>query len=251
MEENRNGWVLITGAAGGIGKALVKSFSESGYRVIAVDKEPLEPEQGNVVFRHIDLRKICSDSTYADNFVDDCNEITSGVGISALINNAAIQILGGCRDISREQWKESFDVNLDAPFWLIQSFLNQLKRNGGNVVNISSIHATLTKKGFAAYATTKAALSSLTRTLAIDLADEIRINAIEPAAVATEMLSAGFVGREEEFKELERFHPIGRIAKPAEVADLAVFLCSDKASFIHGSCISAGGGIQGSLSDPA
>jgi NAD(P)-dependent dehydrogenase (short-subunit alcohol dehydrogenase family) len=79
----------------------------------------------------------------------------------------------------------------------------------------------------------------------------VRVNAIEPAAVATEMLKAGFAGNVEQYKQLEAFHPLARIAAPREVAELAVFLCSEKARFVHGACISASGGIQGSLSDPS
>jgi NAD(P)-dependent dehydrogenase (short-subunit alcohol dehydrogenase family) len=90
----------------------------------------------------------------------------------------------------------------------------------------------------------------MTRNLAVDLQDLVRVNAIEPAAVATPMLTAGFEGKDAEFAELKRFHPSSRIADPIEVADLAVYLCSAKSRFIHGACISASGGIQGALSDP-
>ena len=101
-----------------------------------------------------------------------------------------------------------------------------------------------------AYATSKAALSSLTRNLAVDVGDKIRINAIEPAAVGTEMLRASFEGDPERLAALGRFHPMGRIAEPKEIAELAVFLCSDKSHFVQGACISAAGGIHACLSDP-
>ncbi|MDO6691930.1 SDR family oxidoreductase [Aliiglaciecola sp. 3_MG-2023] len=245
-------WALITGANGGIGKALVAEFVENDYRVIATDiSHRMDIANDQVVFLQIDLQKFVLDEMYAADFLTQVTEITNGDGISALINNAAIQILGDCQSLSRAQWQNSFDVNLSAPFFMVQTFLNDLSKNAGAVVNVSSIHATQTKKSFVAYATTKAGLSSLTRNLAIDLGNRIRINAIEPAAVGTDMLKAGFDGKEESFKTLELFHPMARIASPQEVAELALFLCSDKASFVHGACISASGGIQGCLSDPS
>jgi len=245
-------WVLVTGANGGIGKALVHCFLENDYKVIAVDKLSENPflEQPEVFHQQLDLERIALESEYTGAFVDTVLQVTNGQGITSLINNAAVQILGHCDQITRDDWQQSFNVNLSAPFFLIQAFLEQLTNNQGSVVNVSSIHATQTKQNFLTYASTKGALSSFTRNLAVDLRDKIRVNAIEPAAVATEMLKAGFEGHPEKYSKLEQFHPIARIATPAEVAELALFLCSEKAGFIHGACISSSGGIQGSLSDP-
>jgi NAD(P)-dependent dehydrogenase (short-subunit alcohol dehydrogenase family) len=239
---NEKPWALITGANGGIGQALVAEFIDCGYRVIATDiSTRTESAHENVVFLQIDLQQFVLSEEYAKQFAQNITDITNNAGISALINNAAVQILDRCENLSREQWQNSFNVNLSAPFFMVQTFLDELTRNQGSVVNISSIHATQTKKEFVAYATTKAGLSALTRNLAIDLGVKVRVNAIEPAAVATDML----------YRQLEAFHPLARIATPIEVAELAVFLCSEKARFVHGACISASGGIQGSLSDPS
>jgi len=244
-------WALITGANGGIGKALVSEFVQSGYNVIATDiSETIELEHKNIYFMQLDLQKFVLDETYALTFANEIDKITSVMGLSALVNNAAVQILNKVEKLSRAQWQTSFDVNLSAPFFMVQTFLAGLTKNNGSIVNISSIHATQTKKEFCAYATTKAGLSSLTRNLALDLGNKVRVNAIEPAAVATEMLKSGFEGKDEQYKQLEAFHPLARIATPKEVAELAVFLCSAKARFVHGACISASGGIQGCLSDP-
>jgi NAD(P)-dependent dehydrogenase (short-subunit alcohol dehydrogenase family) len=167
-----------------------------------------------------------------------------------LINNAAVQILGETKNLTRTQWFTSFNVNLHAPFFLSQLFLDHLSKNKGAIVNISSIHATQTKKEFVAYATTKAALSAMTRNMVLDIGNLVRLNAIEPAAIATEMLKAGFDGQVERYKQLEDFHPMRRVGTPTEVAKLAVFLSSEEAGFVQGACISASGGIQGCLSDP-
>ncbi|WP_457618568.1 SDR family NAD(P)-dependent oxidoreductase, partial [Lutibacter sp.] len=94
-------------------------------------------------------------------------------------------------------------------------------------------------------------LLGLTQAMAIDLGSKkIRVNIIQPAATATEMLIAGFKGKEDSLKELEQYHPIGRIAEPKEIAELAVFLVSDKAGFISGSAVGIDGGIGGRLYDP-
>jgi len=245
-------WALVTGAAGGIGKALVTEFVEAGYRVIAADiswdKSAFRDE--SIYELKLDLAELVTSTQALDSLKKQVNEITDGMSLKALINNAAVQILGETQDMSMEQWQITWNVNLHAPFVLIQGFLESLTQNKGAVVNISSIHATQTKKQFVAYATSKAALSSLTRNLAVDVGDKIRVNAIEPAAVGTEMLLAGFEGKPKEFAELGQFHPVGRIANPKEIAELAVFLCSDKSNFVQGACISATGGIHGCLSDP-
>ncbi|ACJ28347.1 Short-chain dehydrogenase/reductase SDR [Shewanella piezotolerans WP3] len=244
-------WALVTGALGGIGQALVKEFADEGYHVIATDIKVSNDKIDNVYFLQLDLEKFVVNELYATEFYQKVKEITNGTGISSLVNNAAIQILADTSSLTREQWNTSFNVNLSAPFFMSQLFLDDLTTNIGSIVNISSIHATQTKKEFVAYATTKAALSSMTRNMVLDIGSKIRINAIEPAAIATEMLKAGFDGKEEQYKKLEMFHPLGRVGTPTEVAKLAVFLSSESAGFVQGACISASGGIQGCLSDPS
>ncbi|MEO3738650.1 SDR family NAD(P)-dependent oxidoreductase [Shewanella baltica] len=243
-------WALITGALGGIGRALVSEFVEHGYQVIATDLNNSCKTLNNVHFLQLDLEAFVLDEAYAAEFYSKISRITAHKGISTLINNAAVQILADCSQLSRKQWQTSLNVNLTAPFFLSQLFTDDLVANNGAIVNISSIHATQTKKEFVAYATTKAALSSMTRNMVLDLGNRVRINAIEPAAIATDMLKAGFDGKEEQYKRLEMFHPLGRIGTPKEVAKLACFLSSDDAGFVQGACISASGGIHGCLSDP-
>jgi NAD(P)-dependent dehydrogenase (short-subunit alcohol dehydrogenase family) len=244
-------WIIITGAEGGIGKALVEEFIEEGYSVIATDIKATTFSHKDIFAVQLDLEEVVSNPQYADEFYAKVLKITQGQHVQALINNAATQILNSTENITRQEWLQSFNVNLSAPFFLSQLFLPSLKQaKHGSIVNISSIHAIQTKRDFVTYATTKAALSALTRNMAVDIGGIVRVNAIEPAAVSTDMLKAGFAGKEAQLKQLEAFHPIARIATPTEVAQLAVYLCSNKSSFIHGSCINATGGIHGCLSDP-
>jgi NAD(P)-dependent dehydrogenase (short-subunit alcohol dehydrogenase family) len=250
MTKNIKKWALITGSQGGIGKALVTSFARNGYSVIACDIKPAMVEAASVVNLEVDLEKIVIDEHYAEQWQKEIINITAGQGISALINNAAVQILGHSAHITRSDWLMTMNVNLSAPFFMLQLFLESLRANCGAVVNISSIHGTQTKRNFVAYATSKGALSSLTQNLAVDLGDQVRVNAIEPAAVNTDMLKAGFIGKESQLTQLESYHPMNRLASPEEIANLAVYLCSEQASFIHGACIKASGGIHACLSDP-
>jgi NAD(P)-dependent dehydrogenase (short-subunit alcohol dehydrogenase family) len=173
-----------------------------------------------------------------------------GRRLAALINNAAVQIVKPSAALTTDDWNRTLNVNLLAPFLLTQALLDELTASHGAVVNISSIHAMQTKPGFVAYATSKAALNGLTRSLAVDLGGRVRVNSICPAAIDTPMLREGFAGREESFDRLAQMHPAGRIGEPAEVAALAVFLASDASAFMTGADIAIDGGIGARLRDP-
>lgn len=238
--------VIITGASGGIGKVLCSEFTKAGYHVIASDftDECQLSEIDSWV--GIDLDRLCCESNYRQKMVERLCEAAGSYNISSIINNAAVQKVQPAELLTLEDWNVTINVNLTAPFLLIQALLPQLK----SVVNISSIHAEQTKPGFSAYAASKAALNGLTRSLAVELGSRVRVNTICPAAIATPMLTAGFVDQEIEFSELEQMHPVGRIGKPEEVASLALFLVSDAAAFITGANIALDGGISSRLRDP-
>lgn len=239
--------VLITGAAGGIGQALCREFKKNGYLVIATDR--VEPSGlGCDRFVKTDLQSLCRDEGSLQKFVAEV-EIPE-TGLTVLVNNAAVQILNRTPEISRQNWYDTLDVNLLAPFLLTQAFLPVLEKAGGSVINIASVHAVATKPGFVCYATSKAALVGLTRALAVDLEGRVRVNAVNPAAVATPMLREGFRGREERLATLAGMHPIGRIAEPEEVARAVAFLSSSEASFITGATLNVDGGILSRLHDP-
>jgi NAD(P)-dependent dehydrogenase (short-subunit alcohol dehydrogenase family) len=240
--------VFITGANGGIGKALCKAFFEAGYYVIASDK--VNGDCLSDAFIQADIAKICIDSDYRAEIISKIYSYLNGQGLFALINNAATQVLGKTEEIQVEHWNQTLNTNLIAPFLLIQGLLSELKKANGSVVNISSVHAINTKPGFICYATSKTALVGLTKSMAVDLGSDVRINAICPGATATPMLLAGFEGKEENFQQLSKMHPLGRIAQPKEIAQVALFLVSDQASFMTGVSLSVDGGISVRLHDP-
>lgn len=243
--------VVVTGAAGGIGMALVHAFEGKGFKVIGLD-HVVKPE-GLVCWKYLelDLLKLVYSESSGNEMLSELKALIGEKGLYALINNAAVQVLGGVESLTIQGWRQTLDVNLLAPFKLVQGLLNELEHGDGCVVNISSIHARLTKTNFVAYATSKAALSGMTRAMAVDLGGRVRVNAIEPAAIATDMLKAGFAGKPEQYSKLEACHPQGRIGSPEEVAALALSIASGDLRFLHGACVGLDGGISGRLYDPA
>ena len=243
-------YCLITGCAGGIGQSLVRGFSSAGYQVIGTDIVVKPDGLDCPYYIQFDVSLIADDEQYAANFLSTVRRYTGNNGLHVLINNAAIQILGGVDSLTRQDWRNTLDVNLLAPFFLTKLLLPELEATKGSIINISSIHATLTKSNFVAYATSKAALSGMTKAMAIDLGSRIRVNAIEPAAIETEMLIEGFNNNQELLKNLKDYHPVGHIGQSEELAKLAIAIANEDMSFLHGSCITFDGGINSRLFDP-
>jgi NAD(P)-dependent dehydrogenase (short-subunit alcohol dehydrogenase family) len=240
---------LITGASGGIGQALCSTFRNNGYRVIALDLLQKDIETDS--FIRADLNNFCVDPEYCSKIITQINDcLNIPPTLDVLINNAAVQIIKPMKQIAISDWHQTLNVNLVAPFLLTQSLFSSLQRVKGSVINIASIHAKLTKPEFVCYATSKAALVGLTKSMAVELGSKVRINAICPAAVATPMLLAGFESNLEAYQSLSSMHPVGRIAEPNEVARTALFLASKDARFINGACLELDGGISSRLHDP-
>lgn len=240
--------VLVTGAGGGIGKSVCEVFLRDGYKVIGVDCRETAGLPYDVI--RFDICRLRNSDTETEQFYSHVEELSGG-RLDALVNNAAVQIVKPVNEITVKDWDITIDTNLLAPFWLVQRFLPMLRKARGSVVNISSIHASLTKKQFTAYSTSKGALVSLTRALALELAPEVRVNAVLPAATDTPMLRDGFRDNPDGLKELGAYHPLNRIAKPEEVAQAVLFLANPQAGFITGAAINVDGGIGAYLHDPA
>ncbi len=250
MLKQKKSAVIITGSCGGIGRELCKSFFESGYKVIAIDSQDAIPGLEIDAFIQMDLTKILNDASAKQDLKNFIIDVSKGGVLKGLVNNAAIQIVRSFEDLTENDWKTTLDTNLLVPFVLSQLFLEPLTVGSGSILNISSIHANQTKRYFAAYATSKAALSSMTRLLAIELGNRIRVNAIEPGAISTEMLEQGFKNSPGKRTQLDAMQPMKRIGTPQEVARLACFLISDEAQFINGATVQIDGGIRSQLYDP-
>ena len=238
--------VIITGVLGGIGSQLAQTFHENNYEVIGLDIKDSPSPYCDKFFR-FDLHQYCIDPVYKQNMeaVFD-KEIPE---LFLLINNAAVQILSSLSEVRLQDWNQTLNVNLTGPLMLSQFFLTRLERSLGSIINIASIHHQLTKKRFVSYASSKSALVGLTKALSVDLQGRVRVNAISPAAIDTQMLRDGFDNNEEKVQMLNELHPSQRIGKPQEVSQLALLLAENKLGFINGANLNIDGGISNVLKD--
>ena len=244
---------VITGSNGGIGSALVRTYLDDRYFVIGLDRSPFEhPLRESHTVIDVDLLLFSKDPLYRElvlkEIVGSFPEVITKL---VIINNAAEQILKPVPEIEWQDWETSFGVNTAAPFFLVQGLIQQLKVSRGHVINISSIHAKLTKPNFVCYASSKSALEALTRSLAIELSPMgISVNAVAPAAILTGMLKAGFKGEPEKLSELESYHPSKSIGMPEDISVFIKNLTEQEGGFLTGSLLEFNGGIAGCLHDP-
>lgn len=239
---------LVTGSAGGIGAALVEEFRASGYFTIGLDRFPTPDAHAQLM---VDLERVANEPQAGDALREDLERLLQDHELHALVNNAAIQVTGLTGQLSLKDFRRTLDINVTAAFRLTQICLDLLEKARGSVVNIGSIHSKLTKSGFVAYATSKAALEGMGRAMAVELGDRVRVNTIRPAAITTEMLREGFASQPHKMHELASFHPSGRIGEPKEVARVALFLAGDQARFLSGTCVDLDGAIGAKLHDPS
>ncbi len=245
--------VLITGAAGGIGRASVKLFTESGWVVIGVDRAEFGSGfPANGLFIKADI----SDPNAMDEIYAKAREFSSS--LDAVVNNAAYQVNKPLVEHTVEDWDLVMASNLRSVFLGTKLAIPLLREAGGGaIVNVSSVHAVATSVGVSAYAASKGGLLALTRAMAIEFAqDNVRVNAILPGAVDTPMLRDGMNrghasggSLQERLENLARKTVNGRIGQPHEIAH-AIYFMSDnvQSSFITGQALVVDGGATARLS---
>ena len=245
-------FAVITGSSGGIGSALVYAFLSDNYSVIGIDSTNSGRNPEGFVEINTDLYEFTKNENYREQILNQIkNYLPERLDDFVLINNAAVQILNPVSKLNLSDWDKTLTVNTMAPFFLVQGFLEQLTKTHGHVINISSIHSRLTKANFSCYATSKAALEALTRSLALELSvNGISVNAIAPAAIATQMLKDGFAEAPEKLKELESYHPAGMIGSPEQLGVFVKSITEQRGGFLTGSVLEFNGGIAGKLHDP-
>ncbi len=243
-----NKTAVITGAGSGIGKAVALLFAKQGAVVYVAD---INAEQANAT-----VNEIISNQANAKSLI--CNvakqtEVKNAFAalghIDILVNSAGISHIGKAEDTSEEDFDRLYNVNVKGVYNCLHEALPLMKENGGAILNLASIANNVGLPDRFAYSMTKGAVAAMTISVARDyLKHNIRCNCVSPARVHTPFvdgfISKTYPGREAEmFEKLSKTQPIGRMAKPDEIAHLILYLCSDEASFITGNDYPIDGGF--------
>jgi NAD(P)-dependent dehydrogenase (short-subunit alcohol dehydrogenase family) len=248
--------VIVTGGAQGIGRATALAFAGEGGRVAIAD---LDETAGRATLDGIRSQGGQAELVVADVArADDCRRVVRVAverfgGVDVLFNNAGIQPADSyvrAEDLPEEVWDRILDVNLKSYFLMAKYAIPEMrKRGGGAIINTASVQGLQSMPGVAAYAASKGGVLSLTRQLAVDYAAEnIRVLAVNPGTIDTEMVRASARrepdGLEAALARYGKSHPLGRIGTGQDIADVVLFLASDKASFMTGEDVCVDGGYM-------
>jgi NAD(P)-dependent dehydrogenase (short-subunit alcohol dehydrogenase family) len=249
---------VVTGGTKGIGFGAARRLAQGGASVLicGIDQTECDTAADQLIAEGLQVSAFRADVRNSDEVRQLMDTAASRYGgIDILVNSAGVQRYGDVVDTPEEVWDEVIDINLKGIFLTCKHALPQMrKRSGGSVVNVSSVQAFASQKGVAAYTASKGAINAMTRAMALDHAEEnIRFNAVCPASVDTPMLRwAADVFKDDKTVEQVvdswgQMHPLGRVAKIEEVAELIAFLSSDRASFITGGEYKIDGGMTAAL----
>ncbi|HEV2859549.1 MAG TPA: glucose 1-dehydrogenase [Pyrinomonadaceae bacterium] len=240
---------LVTGATSGIGHATALRFASEGARVALVGRDAgaLSETAGEVAGHGGEALGVKADVTAEEDARRAVAETVEKFGgLDVLVNAAGIISNGTVENTPLSDWDAMMDVNLRAVFHLMQLAVPHLERRPGNVVNVSSVTGLRAFPGVLAYCVSKAGVDQLTRCAALELAAKgVRVNAVNPGVVVTEIHKRGGMADEKYAGFLEHSkttHPLGRVGSAEEVAELVLFLASDRASWITGATYSIDGG---------
>lgn len=240
---------VVTGAGSGIGQAIARKFAQNGARVFALD---LQRERAEDTVRQIGGggEAVVCDVTDPEATRREFGKIAARGRIDILVNSAGISHIGKLDTTPPEEFDRIFRVNVKGVYLCMQAVIEPMKRAGGGIIlNLASIAATAGLSDRFAYSMSKGAVLSMTLSVARDyLHDHIRCNAISPARIHTPFVDAflkqHYPGNEPAmFAKLSQAQPIGRMGTPDEVASLALYLCSEEASFLTGADIPLDGGF--------
>ena len=242
---------LVTGGAGGIGSATVKRFLEEGARVYVFDRDEAACQRLEKELPALNGYVIAdvADPESVKRAFDELDGLANGLDV--LINNAGISIRHSFMDITPQEWRSVMDVNLTAVFYVAQQAARRmLAGNGGVIINMGSTNGLAGYHYYADYNATKAGVIELSRSMALELAPTIRVNAVCPGFIMTPMQEAEYTM--EMRQAFENKLPLHKLGKPDDVAALFAFLASDDAAFITGQYfVIDGGEIAGGLASQA
>lgn len=239
-----NKTAIITGGVSGIGLAITKVFAENGAKV-----HVLEVKDDAEIESDYDIEIHQCDVANHQQVHEVIGKIAESDPIDILVNNAGIAHIGNIEQTTEEDLDRLYSVNIKGIYNCIQASIESLKKTKGCILNMASVVSHIGIPDRFAYTMTKGAVLTMTYSVAKDyINDGVRCNSISPARVHTPFvdgyLKQNYPGQEKEmFEKLSNTQPIGRMAKPEEVANLALFLCSDKADFITGSDYPIDGGF--------
>ncbi len=246
-----NKTAIITGGGSGIGRAICQTFARQGAGIYLLD---IDEKGSNETVDQI--RKGGGTAEFFVCALDQessvqkvVQEIVNKQVPDILVNNAGIAHIGNAENTSSEDFEKLFSVNVKGVYHMVKAVIPHMKARGGSILNMASIAALVGLSDRFAYSMTKGAVAAMTISIAKDyIKYNIRCNSISPARVHTSFVD-GFIAKnyqgmeEEMFRKLSASQPIGRMAKPEEVAALALYLCSDEASFITGTDYPIDGGF--------
>ena len=240
MRGLRDKRVIITGGASGIGAATAVRFLEEGSRVAILDRDPDGCDRTR---RELPAVATCvADVADLDQVQRAFHALIKQLdGLDAVINNAGISIRHNFLEIRPEDWNKTLGVNLSGVFYVAQTAAKyMMQASGGVVLNTASTNGLVGQPYYADYNATKAGVIELTRSMALELAPKVRVNAVAPGYVLTPMQRAEYT--DEMLEAVNRKVPLGRHAKPEEIAALFAFLASDDAAYITGQVYVIDGG---------
>ncbi|MBO3699898.1 SDR family NAD(P)-dependent oxidoreductase [Roseivirga sp. E12] len=237
---------IITGGGSGIGKAMALAFAESGAKVHVLDSNKEAIEEVTQVNGIEGQRCDVSNQNEMKQIID---QIASSKGVDIMINNAGIAHIGNLENTSEEDLDKIYAVNVKGVYNGMKAAISHMKSRGGVILNLASVASSVGISDRFAYSMSKGAVLTMTLSVAKDyVKDNIRCNCISPGRVHTPFVD-GFIAKNYPGKEAEMFEklsatqPIGRMGKPEEIANLAIFLCSDEAAFITGTDYPIDGGF--------
>lgn len=244
---------LVTGGGSGIGESICRVFAEAGARVYVLDRNAADSDRvvAAITSAGGQARAILADVTRQTDLIEACNRIVAEAGrLDILVNNAGIAHIGTAETTSEADFDRIYAVNVKGVYNGMHAAIPHMKRQGGGVIlNMASVASVLGLPDRFAYSMSKGAVLTMTYTTARDFVYHgIRCNCLAPARIHTPFvdgfLAKNYPGQElEMFEKLSKTQPIGRMGTPEEVAYLALYLCSDEASFITGTNFPIDGGF--------
>jgi NAD(P)-dependent dehydrogenase (short-subunit alcohol dehydrogenase family) len=235
---------IVTGAAQGIGKAIVERYVAAGAKVVLADTQV---EKGSAIAAGLGENCLFVECDVGDKAAVESlvSRTVAHFGtVDIAVCNAGISHSADFLDLEEEQFDRVLRVNLKGPFLLGQAAARHMaKAGGGTIINMSSINAVVASPHIVPYVVSKGGLNALTRVMALGLAPHgIRVNAIGPGSIDTEQLASIIGNDEEALRKIMARTPLGRLGRPEEIAEIALFLATPSASYITGQTIYADGG---------